>query len=121
MSDHVKYPTVTTLISELLCSPCLLIAFTIDKGVITIISNLTLPITFSKVHIVTDVELLPDSPKSSDDQLPPPSAGTSEEVCEKRARVSCDNCEEGADSYCVECDKKLCSRHEKVSEYMSHI
>ena len=117
MSDHVKYPTVTTLLSELLCSPCLLIAFTIDKGVITIISNLTLPITFSTVHIVTDVELLPDSPKSSDDQLPPPSPETtSEEVCEKRARVSCDNCEEGADSYCVECDKKLCSRHEKVSE-----
>ena len=116
MSDHVKYPTVTTLLSELLCSPCLLIALTFDKGVKNIIFNLTLPIIFSKVHIVTDVELLPDSPKSSDNQLPPPSAETSEEVCEKRARVSCDNCEESADSYCVECDKKLCSQHEKVSE-----
>ena len=116
MSDHVKYPTVTTLLSELLCSPCLLIAFTIDTGVITIISNLTLPITFSKVHIVTDVELLPDSVKTSGDQAPPSAETSSEEVCEKRARVSCDNCEESADSYCVECDKKLCSRHEKVSE-----
>ena len=116
MSDDVKYPSVTTLLCELLCSPCLPIALSFGKGVKNIIFNLTLPIIFSKVHIVTDVELLPDSPKTSDDQLPPPPAESSEEVCEKRARVCCDNCEEGADSYCVECDKKLCNRHEKVSE-----
>ena len=76
----------------------------------------------SQVHEVEEARGFCDYPQSNSSAFTSHGKEWVDETPPKRVRVACDHCDEGsssADSYCVECDKKLCSRHEKVSEEKS--
>ena len=74
----------------------------------------------SQVHEVEEARGFCDYPQSNSPAFTSHGEEEVDEIPPKRVRVACDHCDGGsADSYCVECDKKLCSRHEKVSEEKS--
>ena len=70
----------------------------------------------SQVHEVEEARGFCNYPQSNSPAFTSHGEEEGDEIPPKRVRVACDHCDESStDSYCVECDKKLCSRHEKVS------
>ena len=71
----------------------------------------------STSHTTDGVTSLPDYSAAASGDNNHENGDTTDEPTAKKQRVNCDKCKgdaKAAECYCVDCDRKLCQRHEEV-------
>ena len=71
----------------------------------------------STSHTTDGVTSLPDYSAAASGDNNHENGDTTAEPTAKKQRVNCDKCKgdaKAAECYCVDCDRKLCQRHEEV-------